>query len=1040
VRLLGDLQVEGYEPSQFPRRQVRTLLKILALYHDQSVGLDRLVDYLWRDDPPVRPADQVSVLASRLRAVLGPERLRHTDAGYSLAVDWLDLDALREYAAESDGRLAAGAAGGARAAAAAGLLLVRGPLLADEPNAWWADVERAGADRLIAQVRQTAAGGALAAGDWASAAELASHLLAVDPYDELALRILMEALARSGRAASALAAYAAGRERLAEDLGVSPSGPTEALHTAILLEEVPGHEAGKEGMVSSPDGLPGRAEAIRELDTLMQTAGRGHGLVAVIEGEAGIGKSRLLSDWSRRAASNGARVASVACHELGRALPLQPLLDLVDALIRQRAPAPADEVIGREGAVLGPLLGVTPPTDGAQLAALTDPGAGQAILYAALFSVVRRQAEREPLVLLIDDIHLADSATLLWLAQAVRRLAESRVFVVAARRAEEAVTLPGAIVITLDPLDLDATAAIVGADRATELHARSGGNPMFLVELAAAGTDGGLPDSIRDAVEKRCGRAGPSGATLRTAAVVGPAIDLDLLSAVTGATPGVLLDHLEEGVRRRFLVEEGPTFVFAHSLVREALASTVGAARAAYIHREAARALDARLGVDPLAVAHHARLGGELPRASTRLVTAARMAIARFDQAEALRLLDEAIALDDTAEARLERARVHSMLASYMQAAEDVDAAVSRGAGPEAFEVAGWLAHFERRFEEALTLADRGARTAVNADVRISCLSLGGWVSLAAGDLHGAESRLEGAVGEAPDASGRLAEAWLAWLRMNQGRPEETLRLIRPEGGKGLAAYRFPNAYAQMAATMALAMLGRADEALATLDLLEADVARMGADRWAPRPLNLRGWIIGNLGKVGEAEALHHKAIELARARGLAEPLANGLLDLACGRLMAGELDAASGLIDEATGLGEVEHAFRWRHLMRGRLLRARLDLALGDYDRALDQAESLAADAAILGAPRYEVQARLTAAMAAQRTGAGVDLDEVGSLLLRLGGVAGLEAWWITAEAARVFRVDAWDDLARGRVASLSKRAGPYSASLQMAAGRRLG
>jgi tetratricopeptide (TPR) repeat protein len=311
---------------------------------------------------------------------------------------------------------------------------------------------------------------------------------------------------------------------------------------------------------------------------------------------------------------------------------------------------------------------------------------------------------------------------------------------------------------------------------------------------------------------------------------------------------------------------------------------------------------------------------------------------------------------------------------------------------------------------------------------------------LAAGDLHSAESRLEEAVGEAPEASGRLAEAWLAWLRMNQGRPEETLRLVRPAGGTGLAAYRFPNAYAQMAATMALAMLGRADQALATLDSLEADVARMGADRWTPRPLNLRGWIIGNLGEVGEAEALHHEAIEMARARGLAEPLANGLLDLACGRLMTGEIDSARALIDEATALGEVEHAFRWRHLMRGRLLRARLDLTTGDYDRALEKGGSLAADAANLGAPRYEVQARLTAAMAAQRTGAAVDLDQVGSLLLRLGALAGLEAWWITAETARVFKVDAWHGLAEARVASLSQRAARYSASLQTAADRRLG
>jgi hypothetical protein len=67
VRVLGDLQVEGCDPARLGRRQVRRLLKVLALYHDRPVGLDRLVDCLWGDDPPARPADQLSVLASRLR-------------------------------------------------------------------------------------------------------------------------------------------------------------------------------------------------------------------------------------------------------------------------------------------------------------------------------------------------------------------------------------------------------------------------------------------------------------------------------------------------------------------------------------------------------------------------------------------------------------------------------------------------------------------------------------------------------------------------------------------------------------------------------------------------------------------------------------------------------------------------------------------------------------------------------------------------------------------------------------------------------------
>ncbi|HEY1989219.1 MAG TPA: BTAD domain-containing putative transcriptional regulator [Acidimicrobiales bacterium] len=1042
LRLLGELDIEGCDTDRLERRQLRTLLKILALGRGSPVRVDRLVDCLWGDAPPSHPADQVSVLVSRLRSALGANRVPRSDAGYTLVVDWLDLDALGEYAAEADRRLANGAIAAARTAASAGLSLVRGPLLADEADPWWAGAERSAVDLLIAGLRSTAASAAMTAGDWVDAAQLSNHMLATDPYDEVALRFLMEALDRSGRSASALATYAGFRQRLAEDLGVSLSAETEALHTAILLGESPGDRGpGTPASATPPAELPGRAGAISELDTLFDRAKRAQGQVGLVEGEAGIGKSRLLEAWRQRVESLGTPVVLVRCDELGRAFPFQPLFDAVAALAHEAGTAGADEVIGPDMAVLGPLLvGRSVPAGSAHLAALTDPGAGQALLVAALFSVLRRQAERSPLVLLIDDIHLADTATTAWLSQAAHRLADSRIVIIASCRAEEGVVLAGATTVALGPLDLEATTTIVGTERALELQARSGGHPLFLVELAVADPAEELPATIRDAVEERCARSGPAAATLRAAAVIGPEIYLDLLTAVTATPPRDLLDHLEEGVRRKLLVEHGDAFVFTHGLVREAMASTVGAARTAYFHREAARALGARPDADPLAVARHARLGGESAFASEMLVAAAKVAVARFDQTEALRLLDDAVGLDDTAGARLERARVGSMLSRDEQVAADIEVALSLGAGPEALEVAAWSAHFRRQFDRALTLADRGALEATDAELRTSCLALGGWISLASGDLSGASDRLEGATRETPSGRGRLADAWLAWLRMNQGHPAESLKLIKPQPGKGLAAYRFPNAYALMASTMALAMLGRVDEALATLQTLETDVDRMGAQRWVPRPLNLRGWILRNLGESSAADDCNRAGIEAARRQGMDEPLANGLLDLAAGRLMAGELDAAEALLDDALPLADVEHAFRWRHVFRGRLIRSRLDLALEDPEAALATAEALAADTAILGASRYEVQARLVAAMAGRQMGAVTDLDEVEQLLSRLDELAGLEGWWITAQVARVFDVRDWEQLAQRRLVALRARAGPHARALDRAASAYFG
>ena len=444
--------------------------------------------------------------------------------------------------------------------------------------------------------------------------------------------------------------------------------------------------------------------------------------------------------------------------------------------------------------------------------------------------------------------------------------------IVVSTRLEEDLRLPGATqTLALGPLDLEAASAIVGPERADELLARSGGNALLLTELAAwepsrANGTAELPDSIRSTVEERCARAGEAGTTLRTAAVIGRDVDLDVLAAVTGAAPGQLLGHLEEGVRRRFLVEDGPRFAFGHTLVREALASTVGAARTAFIHREAARALVGRPGTDPMAVASHARLGGDVDTAAAMLMAAARIAVARFDAGEAVRLLDEAIALHDTAAARVERARVLTMLDRHDEAAADLESARALGAGPETLEVAAWSSHFRRRFAEALLLADQGARDADSDELRAGCLSLGGWVALASGDLGGAESRLERALGTAPPGGAVLAESWLAWLRASQGRPDETIGLVHVSDGTGLAAYRYPNAYALMAATMAHAMLGRPDHALDGARHARVGHRAHGRGALGAAAAQPPGWIARNLGDLVQADDLNEEAVARSRA------------------------------------------------------------------------------------------------------------------------------------------------------------------------------
>ncbi len=184
------------------------MLRLLALGRGHRVSVDRIAEVLWVDAPPARPGDQVAVLVSRLRRVLGSDRLPRTDAGYSLAVDWFDVDELGARVNEAADHLAAGRLAAATTVSRAALALLRGDFLADEPDPWWPGQSGAAVARLVARSGMVGAEVALDSGDPLGAADRAGAALDHDPFDEAALRLLMRAHAAAGRPASALAAYA----------------------------------------------------------------------------------------------------------------------------------------------------------------------------------------------------------------------------------------------------------------------------------------------------------------------------------------------------------------------------------------------------------------------------------------------------------------------------------------------------------------------------------------------------------------------------------------------------------------------------------------------------------------------------------------------------------------------------------------------------------------------------------------------------------------------------------------------------------------
>ena len=1031
VRVLSDFGVDGVEPQAFGSRKARLALQLLALGAGQVVPSGVLIDALWADVPPARPDDQLAVLMSRLRSVLGRDRIEHRDHGYLLHCDWLDATELAVLTDEVERRRGAGNAVGAAAAARVALSLVPGaaPVPA---GGEWAQLRLADLERLARRSRLVAATALLEAGDWMAAADAASAALEQDPYEEAALRVLLRAYVLGGRVAAALAAYANARERLADELGTDPAPETARLYGAILRGEL---AAPAPLPASATTGLVGRDDELACLDAVAARARGGSVQVVVVDGEAGIGKTALLRAWSGRRAAAGDTVLMASCGQLDRAMPLDALLAALTALLRRLGPEVTADLLGADATVLAPLLAVAPGPRPPPV--LGDSMLGPALLYAALVRMLGRLTELAPLIVVIDDAHLAGPALPDWVRFARREAAE--LTIVAAVRPGAGAPLPATTFIHLDALGLDAAAELVGPTRAGELYARSKGHPLFLTELAQQAAGAELPASLVESVSARCDELGPAGSLLRTAAVIGPELDVELLAAVLGRSVVALLDDAERAAAGQFLVEQDGTFRFRHELVRDALAASATAGRAALLHRQAGRVLARRPAADPMTVAHHARLGGDLPQASRALRDASARAAERFDHAAAEALLDDALRLCPDPEGWLARARVRTRRGRYPEALRDVERAAA--AGPDALEVGAWASYFGRRFAQAATFAEDGTVAAADAATRARCLAVGGRTHHAAGDLARAELLLGEAFSLAEGADRVTAAAWLGVLRAHQSRVPEALSLLRPAArGQVGADHTSATLHSLLFTGHAHALAGAPALALAAFARYSAETERRQVPRFAGRGVNFAGWVLRNLGARQEALDHHREALEVAQRQGTAEVTIAALEDLAEQSLDAGDADGAAARLAEALALlQQGDLVFGWRLELKHQLLTARAALLRGEPERALAGASGLEARAGALGVPRYGSVARLLRHRANRALGRPVDLDLAAADLDLLDASVAIEAWWWTGEMAADFAIPAWLDRAEDRAGRLARNAGRYADGMRREADRRL-
>ena len=1013
--------MDGIAERDLGSRKGRTLLKVLVLARGQPVRADALAEILWGDEQPARPSEQVGVLVSRLRGVLGPDRLPRSEAGYFVVVDWLDVDEVEALATAATAALAEGKVGAARAAAEAALSLVRGPVLPDE-DGLWVEAERAAADAAVARARTLAIDAAAAAGDHGGAAALGEAALARDPYDEAALRSLMRSHLAMGRPASALAAYARVRTRLVEDLGVSPTAETEAVYErALAIEQSP--PAPSAPAVTSPPTRPfaGRAAELAVLDQALNAAAAGATPVVSVEGEAGIGKSTLVDHWARTAQSLGAIVLSGRCDELGRDLPLQPVSDALAAHLSAAGTEQAATILGPDADTLAPLLGTAV---GTAATVVTDAQTAQLALFAALVRALNRCREAGRLALVLEDLHLATSSTWAWLAFA-RQRAPGVLFVVTSRRSESGV-LPDATSIRLAPLAREDVAELVGTDRAAELHERSGGHPLLLAALAGPTED--LAGSVHEAVARRVDALGPEVATtLRVAAVLGMDCDVDLIALLRAAGAVEILAHLEAAAVAGLVTERGAGFAFRHGLVRDALDAGTGGARRALLHRQAAHALAGRPRHDPLRVALHAQRGGDSELAAASLVAAAEAAAARFDLDAAEEHLADALAIEETPAAYVARARTRMSRQDLIGAAGDAAQAVTLDGGPAALEVAGWVAYYLRRYGQASACAGQVLAVSTDPAELASAHALAGRVEHGAGDLVGAVAHLTAPLDGAPPAVRGVADVWLAQVRNHQGRPRDALdALTRPLVAPDALAHPWAPLHLRFNRAMALGQLGHIDEATSVVDDLALAVERSGpvGSRFIGPCGNLRAWLLRWTGRGAEADESNERVVAATgsdagpSADAMAEAYYVALLDLADGCLLRGDGAGASVLAHRLAAMDSWTGTMAWHQRHRLGLLRSRLALLDGQPDTAAALAAEVAGDAGARGALRYQALATAVEGLADP----AVPVERLDGAVEAITGCAVLDGWPLVAALAEARAVPRWravaDDLV-GKVAT---------------------
>ena len=705
---------------------------------------------------------------------------------------------------------------------------------------------------------------------------------------------------------------------------------------ACFAATVGGNNIYAMGTLAPVPGIRGREAEVAVLSGALDRVASGRRAVVLIEGEAGIGKTRLLDAALENARGRGMQVAAGRAEELEQTRPFGAVAHAFGCSRSSHDP---------RRAVIGELLATGGDGERNPITVTSDPGLRFRVVD-ALADLVEELALSGPLVIGVDDLQWADPSSLLTLSALSRRVEYLPVGLIACfrptprspelDRLDASLASAGGRYLSLGGLteqavtDLvaDAVAAVPGRGLLAGISGAAG-NPLFVTELLAAlaqegliETSGGraevaqvtLPPTMRLTILRRLSFLSDDTLhALRAASILGSSFTMSDLSVTMARSALELFQVLAEGITGRVLEEDGDRLRFRHDLIRDALYEDLPPAIRRGLHREAGQRL-ARAGTPALQVAEHLARGagpGDT-EAISWLTRAAREAAARSPDVAA-DLVGRAIGLMQAADPGRDRLL-----------AEHAGSLMLAGRVPDALDAC-------RR------LLDRHHDPGIDGPVRISL----GHALLAQGQVRDALPELERA-GQSPAlsiAERGAAQAWAGFTRISLGDLDGALALAE-QARSAVAPAGDPQT-----TSIAMSTVARISESRGHLrDALQiaeeaVRLADESPDRLGHRfPVCVtRGRILIELDRPQEARTALSAGLRICEDLGVRWALATHQVYLAYGRFIAGEWDDAIAELEASLKLAE--EIGEIYSLVYAYGLLARISLHRNDLSRAREAA-----------------------------------------------------------------------------------------------------